>query len=418
MFRNKSKLTFKKIFFLQKPKKYFLYILIHFAKTFFIFSFIFFIVLFAINQSSSYDGYDFYKNLFFSLVNTISSMDKNINIVCLVSCIFFFIRESKSFNVYILESFGITTKQFLKPIIVFLTVFCLFKIFFIHALYVKLENFSNSITDKTKQEKNIKLKTGTSFAIISENNQNDYIIIFGDYIDHNDTVLNFENAIFLKYNNKKLKRCYTASKASLSSDKYFFLKDVNITDVVNGKNIQDISKNIKIKSIMSVKDIVVQIYNGSKIEKTILLNVYDHLKLLQKQRYSYIVNDAENVAITYIISEIIYSINIILCCFLSFFFCVNGNRNTGTLKNIFKCFISYFVVLRLFHFIENTIIISRYISICVIGIAVLLCVFMQYLILNRDWCDLYRKEIIKDADNFLKKYYLIIRSFFEKKLFH
>ena len=149
MFKNKNS-TFKINF--KKPGIYFSYIFNNFAIIFFLWLFAFFVVLFAINQSESVEGFNISKNLFFSFVETVNELNNNISIVCLVSCIHFFLKTSKSFNIYVLESFGLKFSQILKPIIIFLLILCLLKIFFINPMYVKLFNYSKIIRSDIKKK--------------------------------------------------------------------------------------------------------------------------------------------------------------------------------------------------------------------------------------------------------------------------
>ena len=56
--------------------------------------------------------------------------------------------------------------------------------------------------------------------------------------------------------------------------------------------------------------------------------------------------------------------------------------------------------------------VSKYMPIYIIGVDIMLCVFMYYLIIDKDYCKFYSKNIKKDIYFFIKKNYLI----FKKKL--
>ena len=318
---------------------------------------------------------------------------------------FFYIWIARNFNIYVLKSFGLTSKQILRPVFIFLVILCFFRIFCLQPLCIKLENQRKILESR---EEKIFLKEGTDFMAFDGDDVENYMIISGKYKSNDNKGLNFNDAVILKYKNKELETCYSAREALLS-DNNILLKDVSITNVGNKKSWQETANDINVKTNITIKLIIKQINNTEKVKKTFLLNLYDHLGFLKGKNNNYN-NDIRKDSITYIVNEIISSVNIILCCFLSFFFCVRSARDASILKSSFNCFIVYFIILRIFHSLEKIIAYSVYIPTYIISISILLCIFTYYLILDKDWGHYYYNSIKKDIVIFIRKCFCFMKE--------
>ena len=396
MFKNKKNTNKKNTYMGKITKKCiiseqricFLYIFNHFAYTFLACFFIFFAILTSFRQIDNDSGSGFVQNLFFSSIYSLNMLINNINIVTIVSCIFFFIKTAKNFNIYVLESFGLTSSVILRPIFTFLIIISLFKTFCLNPLYVQLENYKKDKTKKIKQENLVKDKT--KFTIIDDTNGNNYMIITGTYNRHTNNFFSFTKAKFFQIKNKKLTTCYYANEAILSENK-FLLSDVSIANIQNNNTLQSKRSIVNLHSNQTVDKVIAKITTTGKLEKEITLDVYDCIKLLLKN-ISSIKNEAEIYAISCLFSNFLSLLNAILCCLLSFLFCVQSSREANMLKFSLKCFIVCFTILRVFDFLMKIAILSMYTIFCIASATFLLCCFVYLLILDRDWCNFYRRD--------------------------
>jgi len=382
-----------KKFFFKKPKMYSVYIFTHFAVSFFTWFLIFFIVLFAIKQMDFNENYSFNQNLIFSFIKTFNKSVDNSNIILLIGCIFFIKKQLKNFNFYILQTFGLTSWQILKPMLTFVVLFGILKTFCLQPTSVKLENYLTIFLKKTNVN-NIRLKKGTNFIIIDEKNTNNYSVINGSYNFHDKKMLNFSNATILQYNNKKLTTIYTATSATVQ-DYVITMKNVNVTNINIYNPTQKSYKNKQFSIGLKKEEMIFKIKNENKLKKSILTNIFDHIKTLSQHNGSMAKNEQEIQAKTAVSNNIIDFFNSILCCFLVLLFCLVKRGRKSFEKNALLCFIVYFIILRIFYSLEYIIKLSTYSSLCVIYISFLLCLFFYLLIINRDWCDYYLNSIKK-----------------------
>ena len=375
-----------------KPRIYFIYIFYHFAVDFFICFFSFFLILMALKQMDGYENYSFMQNLLFSFIRSFETLLDNINIVALLSCMFFFIKTAKSFNFYILEAFGLTSGKILKPVILFVVLFSFTKIFILRPMCVRLENYKTQKLSNLSVKKIAKVKKGHKFTIVDNVNIDEYMIVSGTYDFHNDDLFKANDAMFLVYKNDVLQKVYTAKQAILKNGK-FFLQNVNILFINKVNHNKQVRYSDTLLTQQTIKEIIVKITNTNKIQNAMKLGLYDYISVLLKSHASSIKSSLDVKARIYLSNEIISLFNAILCCLMTFFFCVSPFRNINMAKLALKCFIIYFIILRIFHFFENVIVISNYGAFCVICLAILLCFVMYFFIVDNDWCSNFSNKI-------------------------
>ena len=397
------------------PRKYSTYIFWHFAIDFCLWFLTFFAILLALKQMDGYDDYTFFQNLWFSFIRSFGNVLDNVNVITVLSCIFFFIRMRKMFDFNILKTFGLTSGQILCPIILFIIIFGIFKTFALRPVCIKLENHKKIQMEKWKKGETRFLKSGTSFTLIDDEGKGNYSIIQGVYNQHNEISLKFSSAIFSQYRNNNLTAIYAAQQVVLK-DHVFTLSDVQKISIKN-KDVQRFNlKEKKIKTKITSQELSVRIRNENKLKKTIMLGLYDHIRLLKKSHIHNNIHDDVGIhAKTYIANEIISFFNAILCILFSFLLCTVNARNAHIAKSSLECFIIYFLILRIFHSLENIVKISDYGAFTIVGLSLSLCIFTYLAILNKDWCGYYRKTIFSVIRNDFNSLKTLLFKLFKTK---
>ena len=134
-------------FLIYKPKLFSGFILKQYIKEFFYWLFAVFIVLFSISYIENISlVMNFFCKFASIFIDTCDILLSIIDVVILCSCISFFIRIKGYFNIFILQSFGITTMQILKPIILFVVFLCFFNTFITRPIV--LNNFNKMLNIK------------------------------------------------------------------------------------------------------------------------------------------------------------------------------------------------------------------------------------------------------------------------------
>ena len=416
MFKNKNYIVV--INFIKKiltPKMYAIYITANFAKTFLIWFIAFFAVLFAIKHLDSNDKYTLSQNLIIDCYRAGSVLCDNINIIILISCIFFIIKMKNNFNFQILETFSLTSTKILFPMIIFLIFISTIKIFVLQPLIVDLENKKIAIINNNSLQDNLILKEGTTFNIIQGDNKNDFFIISGTYKEHTKEHLISTNTVVLQYENQNLIKSFVSQNAILTKNQWL-LQKVNILNLINKYAKIEFADNYIIESNVKPNEIAIKIKNTEKLLKSLQLNLYDHIKLIKQNKHNdaKIQNEIDAKARVYITNEIVSLFLSFLCCLLSFLFCVSNLRNANIAKLSLKCFIVYFIILRIFHSLENITKISIYGSYCVIALSVIMCYIVYFFIINKDWCEQYTNIFKQHFKAIKAQIYLIIKIYFCK----
>ena len=251
--------------------------------------------------------------------------------------------------------------------------------------------------------------------ITDEKKYNEYTLIFGTYDKENENSLQFSNAVLLFYNDNRLVKNYSAKNAVLQNG-MFLLKNANYINITeNNDTINNyILKNVKIPTFLSIKDVKNQIRNSNKIKNSIKLGFYDYFKTFTKKIS--IKDNVELSAKMYFLNEIISFFTTILCCFLSFLFFVFKSRGASVVKISVKCFIVYFIILRIFKFLQVFMKFSIYSNFFIISVAYMFCAFTCFLIINKDWCNYFTLKIAQRLNVLKKKSIKKIKDFYEKKL--
>ena len=343
---------------------------------------VFFLILFAFKQMDANDNYGLARNLIISITRAGWRMMKMLNIVSLICCIFYFIRIQKSFNFFVIEAFGLSSKQILKPIIIFLVFASILKTFVLMPATVKLENARQTFYLSLKSEQ-IALKQGAKFSFIDGKNANNYNIVSGSYYMHRSNFFDARDVVVLCYKNSLLKDVYSARKALLVDGQWNML-DVNHTSADEDKNYSIFLQKASLKSLLNVKELIMEIKNSEKIRKDFELDIYDHYKYLTKLHKTNIKNELIEQARLYLYNEIISFFGTILCCLMAFFFCVSSTRSRNFVKVSLKCFVLYFAFFRLLHLFENLVKISTFGTFCVCMLLVLVCILFYLFILDKD----------------------------------
>ena len=362
------------------------YILVNFLKDLCLWMLAFFIILFTLRYIDIDYRFDLKHKLFFTFINTFDTFVGSYNIVCLVCCICFNLRLKSSFNFSILKSFGITSKQILRPMLVLLFLFAICGVFVLKPASARLQNIKKILKNQYIENEEFGLKPGLKFVFIDNENKRDYKIIKATYNNRSDEAIYTIDAIIMLYKNRILDEVYVAENAYFK-DGAVDLENVNVLQK-DGKNFTKVDVgNISIQTNFNKKALIHELKNSSKLNHSVVLSVYDHLKFLnRKEIKKNITTEANFLAREFLMEEISNIFLIFLCVLFSFLFCVSLERNTNGMKLAVECFIMYFIVLRLHHQLSQSVNISFLSSMLFCVINALFCSFVYLLILNKDWC--------------------------------
>ena len=374
-------------------KLYSIYIFKSFAKIFFVWSIVFFLILLSNNIDLDQDLSKKFKIItIFS--KSFESFISIFNIVALVCCIIYFIHSKKSFDFLLLKCFGIQSERILKPIIIFLLLISSVKTMILQPLSSMLGNIRKTQT-RYSWQKSI-LKNNTKFTITDGKNNKNYTIISGSYNKHSDSRIDITDATFQQYEKHELTTVYSAKQAYLLNNGIWNLIKINKTDIKQKKN-TNLEKQT-IRSFLSIQEMIIEIQNTIKMKKLLLIGLYDYIKLTSNKHESSLESDAFAKARIYLSNEIISLFCNILSCLIAYFFCVTHVRSANIIKSSIECFIIYFIILRIIRAMENIIAISFFSALCVCSLILILCIVVYILIIEKDckYLNLIRlKEVIQ-----------------------
>ena len=378
------------------------YIFTNFLRDLCLWIFVFFVVLFALQYVDIDNRFDLKHKLFFTFINTFDTFTGSYNVVCLVCCICFILRLKNSFNFSILKSFGMTSKQILNPMIKLMFLFVICEVFVLKPLSVKLQNFKKIAEKHYFEKESFELKSGLKFVFIDNENEKDYKIIKATYNGRDSEVIYVDNATIMMYKNGTFSEMYVAKKTYIK-DGVIDLEGVNYLKK-DGKSFQKNSiSTVSIKTNFNNKALVHELKNSSKLNYSVLLNVYDHLKFFNKKEIKKDnTTEANFLAREFLTAEISNIFLVLLCVLLSFLFCVSLERNANDMRLAIKCFIMYFIVLRMHHQISQAVILSFWSSLWFCVVNALICSFVYLLILNKDWCKTLLRFSKKKIKNCIK----------------
>ena len=391
---------------------YYKYIYTTFVKNFAIWLTAFTIVLFAMNYVEVENFSKLTDRLFITLIKTFESCLDILNIVCLLCCISYCFRAKNNFNFCVVQSFGVSSKQIIRPIMLFLLVFCLTKIFILKPLSLYVDNFKKNIS-KQSAKKEITLKSGTKFTIIDEIDKNNYRIINAVFVDRNKYEIFLKNAVVMNYANDDFVGVYSAKQGIIKNEEIelfnanYLNKTSNVENISNKTNIETLVLNSK----LNVKSVVGEIKNAEKLKKSLYLGLYDHIRVIgTKNKNKNLYTDAGIQARVYMAEEIANIFIMFLCVLMAYLFCATNSRNVNIIKISISCFLSYFLISRISHQLLSIVYYSKTSAFCFCFIHLLVCWVIYLLILNKDWCNVFFSR--KNVKVFFIK---IVNSFFKLK---
>ena len=353
------------------------YIFTSYSKEFIIWCLCFTILILSCNQISLNQEWSNYRK-FVCLVNdTIKTINETFGIITLIASMAYFFRTKSSFNFFSLESFGVSSFKILKPILLFLFIFSLFKIFILHPIGIKYHNLYEEIKNN-EIDKTI-LKKGDNISLLDGKNTISYKIISGFFDKQDEKGFYFTDITILEYLNDEIISITSSKNAMLNSNKEIILNNLSIIDLnnKNEKNRTIFKKYLKLNSDYDIKKLILNVKNNKKIEKTKILHLYDHIKTIKNNNQTSLTSKAIVDARIYILGEFIFILSMFFACLIAFLFCVSSSRNINTIKTSLSCFFIFFAFERIFvslkEFIGNSILISIFI--------IFACFFTQLLIL-------------------------------------
>lgn len=379
-------------------------IFFNFGKIFLSCFFIIFLISFSLNFSLNFNQNSTHDALIISLYKTLKTATKNINIISIISCIFFISFTNKNFSITILQTFGISTKKIIRPVIIFLIFISLTNTFFLKPITIKLQNIKNAKIHKIENTK-IEIPINTKFKLIDEYEKNKHMIITGEYFNHDNKIIECKNISLLEYENNKIIKLYQA-KNSFFSNNLLLLKNIKLFIFNNtDKEIKELDE-VNLKTNFKNDEIILKLQQEQKINKNIKLNLYDYLNLMYFYQNGKEQNKVYFNARIFLINEIINLFNSILSFLIVFLFCNVKNKNKNILFPATKSFIIYLIILRIFKSFNNQG--SLYYPTLLLFLSILLCLSTYYLILNYQWGNLYYKMFKQMMLNIKNRYIKVL----------
>ena len=379
-------------------------IFFNFGKIFLSCFFILFLISFSLNFSLNFNQNSIQDALIISLYKTLKTATKNINIISIISCIFFISFTNKNFSITILQTFGISTKKIIRPVIIFSIFISLTNTFFLKPITIKLQNIKNAKIHKIENTK-IEIPINTEFKLIDEYEKNKHMIITGEYFNHDNKIIECKNISLLEYENNKIIKLYQA-KNSFFSNNLLLLKNIKLSIFNNtDKEIKELDE-MNLKTNFKNDEIILKLQQEQKINKNIKLNLYDYLNLMYFYQNGKEQNKVYFNARIFLINEIINLFNSILSFLIVFLFCNVKNKNKNILFPATKSFIIYLIILRIFKSFNDQG--SLYYPTLLLFLSILLCLSTYYLILNYQWGNLYYKMFKQMMLNIKNRYIKVL----------
>jgi len=379
-------------------------IFFNFGKIFLSCFFILFLISFSLNFSLNFNQNSIQDALIISLYKTLKTATKNINIISIISCIFFISFTNKNFSITILQTFGISTKKIIRPVIIFSIFISLTNTFFLKPITIKLQNIKNAKIHKIENTK-IEIPINTEFKLIDEYEKNKHMIITGEYFNHDNKIIECKNISLLEYENNKIIKLYQA-KNSFFSNNLLLLKNIKLFIFNNtDKEIKELDE-MNLKTNFKNDEIILKLQQEQKINKNIKLNLYDYLNLMYFYQNGKEQNKVYFNARIFLINEIINLFNSILSFLIVFLFCNVKNKNKNILFPATKSFIIYLIILRIFKSFNDQG--SLYYPTLLLFLSILLCLSTYYLILNYQWGNLYYKMFKQMMLNIKNRYIKVL----------
>ena len=363
------------------PSKASRYIFFTFGKEFLMWFCALFILLTTFNQigMSTESSGSLSFMILDNILETSCQILKLTEFVILFACITYFLRTKGFFNLSMLQSFGTTTMNIIKPIVVFLVIFWTIRVFIFHPLVVK---YSNIQSIYKKEHKLSVVSIDTKFNIFEGNKAGDYMLISGTYKGGNKDIVVTRDATLLKYKNNKLVDTYYAKMAKFDKSKWV-MNDVLYYN--HKKEKLEHQQSASIKSELTANNLMSNISGAHKYEKSLRLHVYDNIKLLIFDKNKNGEIDALRQARLEITNDIICLMNSIICCLLTFILCITSSRVSNIIKISLKSFLAFFILTRIFSFLGPTIKNSNFHAFVAIMLSVTIVSCFYTFLIKRDW---------------------------------
>ena len=363
------------------PNKASRYIFFTFGKEFLMWFCALFILLATFNQIglTTEGGNNLSFLIMENICETSCQILKLTEFVILFACITFFIRSKGFFNLSMLQSFGMTSIKTIVPIIVFLVIFWVVRVFALHPLVVK---YSNLQSIYKKEHKLSIVSIGTKFNIFDGKKAGDYMVVNGTYKGGNKDVIVVRDATFLKYKNNAISETYYAKVAKLDKSQW------KMNDVLYYNHQRETLRNRQsytIKSELTNEKLMSNISGAHKYENSLKLHIYDNIRLLLSNKNAN--GETENMrqARLELTNDIICLMNSIVCCFLTFILCITSSRISNIIKISLKSFLAFFILTRIFSFLGPTIKNSNFNAFIAIMLSMTVISSFYTFLIKRDW---------------------------------
>lgn len=363
------------------PSKASRYIFFTFGKEFLMWFCALFILLATFNQIglTTEGGNKLSFLIMENICETSCQILKLTEFVILFACITFFIRSKGFFNLSMLQSFGTTSMKTIVPIIVFLIMFWVVRVFALYPLVVK---YSNLQSIYKKEHKLSIVGIGTKFNIFDGKKAGNYMIVNGTYKGGNKNVVVARDATFVKYQNNAISETYYAKVAKFDNSKWT-MHDVLYYNHKKGMLTHKLSSSIK--SELTNATLMSNISGAHKYEKSLKLHIYDNIKLLLFNKNAN--GETENMrqARLELTNDIICLMNSIVCCFLTFILCITSSRISNIIKISLKSFLAFFILTRIFSFLGPTIKNSNFNAFVAVMLSMTVILSFYTFLIKRDW---------------------------------
>lgn len=342
----------------------------------------FFIILYSFSYIDSTSAIVFHSKkikFLYILSHTFIDFFNIIDIVVLLSCVSFFVVSKKIIRFEILESFGITSLQILKPIFIFFVIFGLLKIFVIQPTTIHMFNKYNTIVEDNNKKI---IKEGTYFDFIDKPN-NDLLIIKGKYAKTKNDKIYIEDAVFLEYKNRKqLSNIYLPQTIILDKNNW---RLYNATKINQANQTKYENKNFSFNTQIDGKDFISYLSiqkktNNRKFRTTIYDNLSTFFNTSNKNDGNMIKNSVASIILNII--KVNNSIIFVLIAFLLF---ISTARNSNFIAKIIESFLSVFFISHIFSNLEIEMQNSVFISIIALFFDVIMLAILLVLVYEKNW---------------------------------
>ena len=369
-----------------------------FAIEFVIWSFTLFFILFSLSYiDNSTIKLITSKKISYIITKSMLDFFDIFDVLILCVCLSFFIRSKNHFNFCILNSFSINSMAILKPILTFLFIIWFLKLFIFQPVNAIFYNKINNHL-KTLNGKKI-LKYGENINFIDKLDD-ELLIIKGKYKEQTNSKITIQQATILQYDaSNALLKVYYIPELFLIDNKWI-VKNAIMINNLNEKKITNYNYIFNTKT--TIKSALTSLSGIIKI-LTNQTTIYDIITYLINATNRQTTDKTNQQFIEKFIFNFIELFNLLICCLLTFVFCISNGRNDNFIKQIIKSFISFFILIRIFHFFINEMKNSVFFCFCVLSFDILLLLLFHSVIYEKDFNRKIINKIKKETKKFNKK---------------